>query len=287
MVELASAPIGVFDSGLGGLSVLTHLQRRLPYERYLYLADTLHVPYGSRSEEQICALTLQAVDWLNLQGCKIIVIACNSASAHGLQAARRQYPNVPIVGLVPALKPAVMHSISKQVAVLATPATLHGYLLNEVIEQVAKPHQVTVHKYSFNSLVPWVESGMPSVHQAVKDLDQLLTALFDKQVDQLVLGCTHFPFFKTYLAARIAQLAQLAQYQGAGPLALIDSGDAIAKRVHELLQKAGQLTNNVQVQPIQFYATANLPATQQVAARLLQRFLPNLGIDFFTVAMPG
>lgn len=196
MVDLASAPIGVFDSGLGGLSVLTHLQRRLPFERYIYLADTLHVPYGSRSEAQIRELTLQAVAWLHSQGCKLIVIACNSASAHGLQAARRQYPQVPIVGLVPALKPAVMQSATKQVAVLATPATLHGYLLNEVIEQVAKPQQVTVHKYSFNSLVPWVELGMPSHHPAVTDLDHLLSELQDKKVDQLVLGCTHFPFLK-------------------------------------------------------------------------------------------
>lgn len=80
MVDLASAPIGVFDSGLGGLSVLTHLQRRLPFERYIYLADTLHVPYGSRSEAEIRDLTLQAVAWLHSQGCKLIVIACNSAS---------------------------------------------------------------------------------------------------------------------------------------------------------------------------------------------------------------
>lgn len=278
MVELASAPIGVFDSGLGGLSVLTHLQHRLPFERYIYLADTLHVPYGSRSEEQIRALTLQAIERLNLQGCKLIVIACNSASAHGLQAARRQYPNVPIVGLVPALKPAVMRSITKHVAVLATPATLHGYLLNEVIEQVAKPHQVTVHKYSFNSLVPWVESGMPSLHPAVTDLEHLLTMLHDQQVDQLVLGCTHFPFFKAYLTDRIEYLQQ---HHGFGQLALIDSGDAIAKRVHDLLQNTQQLTSSEQMQRLQFYATANLPVTQQVATRLLQRFLPDLGIDFF------
>ena len=92
MTNFASAPIGVFDSGLGGLSVLTHLQRRLPFEHYIYLADTLHVPYGSRTQADICQLTLQAVAWLNSQGCKLIVIACNSASAHGLQAARRLYP---------------------------------------------------------------------------------------------------------------------------------------------------------------------------------------------------
>ena len=282
MVELASAPIGVFDSGLGGLSVLTHLQRRLPFERYIYLADTLHVPYGSRSEAEIRELTLQAVAWLHSQGCKLIVIACNSASAHGLQAARRQYPQVPIVGLVPALKPAVMQSTTKQVAVLATPATLHGYLLNEVIEQVAKPQQVTVHKYSFNSLVPWVELGMPSNHLAVTDLDHLLSELQAKKVDQLVLGCTHFPFFKAYLAQRIDELMT---HQAMGQVALIDSGDAIAKRVYDLLEKANQLASHKEQPRLQFYATANLPTTEQAATRLLQRFLPELGIDFFTLCV--
>ena len=280
MTNFASAPIGVFDSGLGGLSVLTHLQRRLPFEHYIYLADTLHVPYGSRTQADICQLTLQAVAWLNSQGCKLIVIACNSASAHGLQAARRLYPDVPIVGLVPALKPAVMNSQTKQVAVLATPATLHGYLLNEVIEQVAKPQQVTVHKYSFASLVPWVESGMPTSHPAVDDLAALLQELTQKKVDQLVLGCTHFPFFKHYLAEKIAQSEQAPQ-----GLTLIDSGDAIAKRVYSLLQKAGHLQRVPQTHRLTFYSTANLDVTAQVATRLLQQFLPALLVDFFAVTI--
>ena len=105
---------------------------------------------------------------------------------------------------------------------LATPATLHGYLLNEVIEQVAKPQQVTVHKYSFNSLVPWVGIRVCQAnHPAVTDLDHLLSELQDKKVDQLVLGCTHFPFFKAYLAQRIDELVT---HQAMGQVALIDSG---------------------------------------------------------------
>lgn len=279
MTYLANAPIGVFDSGLGGLSVLTHLQRQLPFENYIYLADTLHVPYGSRDDSDIRALTMQAVDWLVGQGCKLVVIACNSASAHGLQAVRQQYPNLPIVGLVPALKPAVIHTQTKQVAVLATPATLHGYLLNEVIEQVARPQQVTVHKYSFASLVPWVEEGMPSTHLAVTELEGLLTELDQKQVDQLVLGCTHFPFFKGYLRERIQQRSEhnINTYT---KLTLIDSGEAIAKRVASLLAKEQIVNPKLDVSVLAFYTTANLAGTKKVATRLLEQFLPQLSVEY-------
>ena len=127
------APIGLFDSGVGGLSIYKHLAEQLPAERYVYYADTLHVPYGNRDSDDIQALTLTAVEWLYQQGCKLIVIACNSASAYALDAARQQYPQLPIVGLVPALKPAVLTSQSGHVAVLATKATLNGTLLNQVI----------------------------------------------------------------------------------------------------------------------------------------------------------
>ena len=98
------APIGLFDSGIGGLSVYLHLAQQLPAERYIYYADTLNVPYGNRESDDIETLTLKAVEWLHKQGCKLIVIACNSASAYALDTARRSYPNLPIVGLVPALK---------------------------------------------------------------------------------------------------------------------------------------------------------------------------------------
>lgn len=275
----ADAPIGVFDSGLGGLSVLAHLVNELPHERYVYLADTLHVPYGSRSSDDIRRLTIQAVDWLVNQGCKLVVIACNTASAHGLQAVRERYPSLPIVGLVPAIKPAVLRSQTKQIAVLATPATLHGELLNTVINHVAIPQGVQVHKYSLISLVPWVEAGMPTDHQAVHDLEQLLQQLFAHQVDQLVLGCTHYPFFKPYLQAKLATIGQ----DDVTSLSLIDSGHAIAKRVVSLLTQLNHLHEGRegQLTALQFYATANLATTTQVAQRLLHQFFPVLDVSFW------
>ena len=236
-----SAPIGLFDSGVGGLSVYLHLAQQLPHERYVYYADTLHVPYGNRDSEDIKALTLTAVEWLYQQGCKLIVIACNSASAYALETARRCYPQLPIVGLVPALKPAVLASKTGHVAVLATKATLNGTLLNDVITNVASPHATKVTKYFDPELVPWVESGMPKDSKTAQDLRQQLRLFTQDGIDQLVLGCTHYPFFKAFLRQEIVE-QQLA-------IQIVDSGQAIAERVKQLL-----LTNQLLALPAEVAA---------------------------------
>ena len=222
-----NAPIGLFDSGLGGLSVYLHLAKQLPTERYVYYADTLNVPYGNRDSADIEALTLTAVEWLYQQGCKLIVIACNSASAYALETARRYYPQLLIVGLVPALKPAVLASKSGRVAVLATKATLNGTLLNDVINNVATPNHTIVTKYFDPELVPWVEAGMPEESDTASSLRQQLQVFANDGIDQLVLGCTHYPFFKAFLLDEIAQ-QQLS-------MQVVDSGQAIAERVKQLL----------------------------------------------------
>lgn len=222
-----NAPIGLFDSGVGGLSVYLHLAQQLPAERYIYYADTLHVPYGNRDSRDIEALTLIAVAWLYQQGCKLIVIACNSASAYALETARRCYPQLPIVGLVPALKPAVRASKSGHVAVLATKATLNGMLLNQVIADIALPNQTTVTKCFDPQLVPWVEAGMPERSATALRLRQQLQTFAQDGVDQLVLGCTHYPFFKAFLWQEI-RTQELSMH-------VVDSGQAIAERVKQLL----------------------------------------------------
>ena len=232
-----SAPIGLFDSGIGGLSVYLHLAQQLPNERYIYYADTLNVPYGNRDSDDIKTLTLTAVEWLYQQGCKLIVIACNSASAYALQTARCHYPQLPIVGLVPALKPAVLASKSGHVAVLATKATLNGKLLNDVIATIASPSATRVTKYFDPQLVPWVESGMPENSETAQNLRQQLQVFAKDGVDQLVLGCTHYPFFKDFVMQAIE--AQKLSMQ------VVDSGQAIAERVKQLL-----IANNLSALPI-------------------------------------
>lgn len=228
-------PIGVFDSGMGGLSVLQHLQTAMPDEQFIYLADTKHVPYGERSHEEIEQLTHAAVDWLYEQGCQLVVVACNSASTHSLPSLREKYgEQLPIVGLVPALKPAVKHTKTKTVAVLATKATLNGYLLNQVIDEVALPAGVEVLKFFEPSLVPWVESGMAENDAAFDRLKSIVQEIQSQQADHIVLGCTHYPFFKD----KISKLAP--------EIIITDSGAAIARRVNSLIYD--ELSKNEPVQ---------------------------------------
>lgn len=136
----ADAPIGIFDSGIGGLSIAQEIALHLPNERILYYADTAHVPYGARSDQEIRNLTAQAIEWLYRQGCKVAVVACNTASAFSLDYLRDHYgERFPIIGLVPALKPAVIQTQTKVVAVLATPATFRGRLIKDVMLNFAEP----------------------------------------------------------------------------------------------------------------------------------------------------
>lgn len=259
----AHAPIGLFDSGVGGLSVYQHLQHKLPNEQYVYYADTMHVPYGSRSCEQIRQLTLTAIEWLVSYGCKLIVIACNSASAHALTHARKRYPHIPIVGLVPAIKPAVLASRSRHIAVVATQATLNGHLLNEVIDTIATPNHTKVSKWFEPSLVPWVEAGMPANSPTAHILKQQLHYFYMQEVDQLVLGCTHYPFFRPFVDAEITQ-------QGWN-MHIIDSGFAIANRVYDLLTHQGSLQQNQQDNTLIFYATKPDTSLSDVIQRLISQ----------------
>ncbi|UNU73936.1 glutamate racemase [Moraxella nasovis] len=241
-----NAPIGVFDSGVGGLSVFLHLRRTLPNEQFIYYADTKNIPYGDKSAEQILRLTCQAVEKLCQAGCKLIVIACNSASAHALEVLRQQFL-IPIVGLVPALKPACFLTKTKQVAVLATRATLDGKLLQQVICDVAMPSNITVHKHFEPSLVPWVEAGKPIDSPVAKLLVKQVKAWADDGVDTIVLGCTHYPFFKAFLAEEIA--ARRLQME------LVDSGEAVANRVCDLLVELSLDHQTQQMSDLIFYAS--------------------------------
>ncbi len=258
-----NAPIGLFDSGVGGLSIYQHLYQQLPNENYLYFADTLNVPYGVREHNEIIELTLQAVAWLYHKGCKLIVIACNSASAHGLEIAREKFPNVLIVGLVPALKPAILASKSKHVAVLATQATLNGSLLHEVIETIAKPNQVKISKHFEPALVPWVELGMPKNCTTARNLQQIIDDFYQQNIDHLVLGCTHYPFFRPFVENYIKQ----NQLQ----ITLVDSGQAIALRVKQLLTENNLFHDKKSDErnELQFYTSKSDEKLKKVIERLL------------------
>jgi glutamate racemase len=227
--ERCSAPIGVFDSGMGGLSVVREIQAHLPYESIRYLADTANVPYGGKSDDEIRILTAQAVDWLYQSGCKAVVVACNTASAFSLTALRQHYgEDFPIIGLVPAVKPAVAATRTGRIGVLATPGTLRGTLLQDVIKEVATPAQVEVFTAISPQLVPFVEQGLQNSAPCLAELDRVLSPLVNAGVDQLVLGCTHYPFLRDAITQVFAD-----------QFTLVDSGAAVARQTGRVLQQRG------------------------------------------------
>lgn len=253
------APIGVFDSGLGGLSVAQEIHRHLPKEDILYFADTRHVPYGHRTDDEIRTLTSAAVDWLYQQGCKLVVVACNTASAFSLTPLRHYYgPAYPIVGLVPAVKPAAIASRSRVIGVLATPGTLRGSLLHDVIAKEACPRQVKVLTLASAELVPLIEAGQQDDLPCHQLLKEILQPLYEAGGDHLVLGCTHYPFLKQPLQA-------VWQDQ----FILVDSGQAVARQVGQRLQ-AEQLNRQCDT-PGHLHLVSSGPsgAVRQVVPRLV------------------
>ncbi|WOE30582.1 MULTISPECIES: glutamate racemase [unclassified Acinetobacter] len=223
----SAAPIGIFDSGIGGSSIAIEIARYLPNEQILYYADTANVPYGPRDDQDIRELTAHAIEWLYRQGCKIAVVACNTASAFSLEYLRAHYgDDFPIIGLVPALKPAVLQTKTKTVAVLATPATFRGQLIQDVMQRFAQPLHVNVLQIACLDLVPFVEAGQQMQPQCLQTLSDILQPALDQHADYLVLGCTHYPFLKPAIESLFAK-----------QLTLIDSGVAVARQTARILSK--------------------------------------------------
>ncbi|NSW51354.1 MAG: glutamate racemase [Anaerolineae bacterium] len=218
--------IGIFDSGVGGLSVLKEIQSALPLVPFIYLADQYHVPYGPRPLPQIRKFTNAACDFLIREGARLIVIACNTASAAALQTVREQHPQIPFVGLVPAVKPAAERTVTGRIAVLATPGTFHGRLYITVKNKHAQ--NVIVYQDTVPGLVEQIEKGELATEPTRAILNTALLPLLSKQIDKVVLGCTHYPFVSPLIREIVGDQIEL-----------IDPAPAIARRVQYLLQESG------------------------------------------------
>ena len=218
--------IGVFDSGVGGLSVWREIARQLPHERTLYLADQAHVPYGFRQLAEVQELSQGVTRFLLEQGAKIIVIACNTASAAALHYLRRTFPQVPFVGMEPAVKPAVERTHNGVVGVLATQATFQGELFASLVERYAGGVQVVTQVG--RGLVGAVEAGRLDTAETEALLRQCLRPLMEAGADQLVLGCTHYPFLRPVIERVV------------GPnVAVIDPAPAVARQTGRVLARWG------------------------------------------------
>ncbi len=243
-MQYLDGPIGLFDSGVGGGTVLAEVRRQLPTENLLYLADQSRCPYGSRPPEELCELALASAAWLINHAAKLVVVACNSASAAALFLLREVFPQIAFVGMVPAVKPAVLTTRTGVVGVLATPATIAGGLLHNVVDQWAKDVRVIAQPCA--GLADAVEAGELESPATKQLLELYLQPLIAAGADTLVLGCTHYPFLATQIRTIV------------GPqIVLIDPAPAVARQTARILHERNLLRQSPDAAFIQYATTGN------------------------------
>ncbi len=216
-------PIGIFDSGIGGTSIWREVSKMLPYEDTLYLADSKNAPYGERTKDQIVQLSIKNVEFLKNKGCKLVIVACNTATTNAIKELRELY-NIPLIGIEPAIKPAALNSRTKTVGVLATKGTLSSDLFHHTSENHA--NGITVLEQEGTGLVELIEKGEVYSDRTRELLQKYLEPMLKKGIDQLVLGCTHYPYLIPLLKEMLPQ-----------NIIIIDSGEGVAKQTKNILQK--------------------------------------------------
>ncbi|MEN9433080.1 MAG: glutamate racemase [Pseudomonadota bacterium] len=241
-VLMGNQPIGVFDSGLGGLSVLLEIERQLPQEDLIYVADSAHAPYGAKTAEYIAERCIKISEFLLSQNVKLIVVACNTATAYAVEVLR-QHLTIPVIGLEPAVKPAVKITQNGKIGVLATRQTAQSTRLKRLIETHAQSTQVLVQACA--GLVEHVEQGDFNSVELKQLLGEYLKPLQEQGVDTLVLGCTHYPFLRE-------TLCELTQ----GQMTIVETSQAVTRQVLNILTQRNllQSTQNDQRQ-VQFYSS--------------------------------
>ncbi|MBU9172361.1 glutamate racemase [Burkholderia gladioli] len=251
-----AAPVGIFDSGLGGLSVLRAVRAQLPEESFVYVADSRHAPYGERDDAFIIERTLAIGEWLAARGAKALVVACNTATAQSIAVVRETLA-IPLVGVEPGIKPATLASRSRVAGVLATAATLRSARFESLIERYAADCRFL--RQPGHGLVEAIERGDTGSPALRALLDGYLEPMLAAGADTLVLGCTHYPF----LDATIRELTQ-------DRLTLIDTSEAIARQLARVLDDHGlRASAGTTARPPRLYSTDDGSRLQALAAALL------------------
>jgi len=224
------APVGILDSGLGGLSVLRHIREQLPNESLCYFADSGFAPYGDKTEDEITQRTLFAAQFLLQQGVKAIVVACNTATTVAIKQLRSHYPDLILVGVEPGLKPAASLSKSGCIGVLATSRTLASKKYQLLAEQIQQTMNVRFINQACPGLVTQIESGELESETTLALLSRYLQPIFATEADTIVLGCTHYPFLENSIRSIVSK-------ESPRPVQLIDTGVAIARQLQRLLEE--------------------------------------------------
>ena len=261
----ADAPIGVFDSGVGGLSVLRHIRAQLPQEDVIYVADSGYAPYGDKTEQEVIARSLAIAAYLLEQGAKALVVACNTATIAAIKALRARYPALAIVGVEPGLKPAAAISRNGKIGVLATERTLRGDKLLALREQVSSATGATFILQPCIGLVERIEQcelGSDPLDATSAMLEHYIAPLLAQGVDTLVLGCTHYPFVQDAIVRTVRAHTQET-------ITLVDTGDAVARQLARLLDAASLRRIDNDAPRLQGYTTAKVEALAKAFSGLL------------------
>lgn len=241
-------PIGIFDSGIGGTSIWAAIHHLLPYEKTIYLADSINAPYGQKSKDEIIALCIKNTELLIKMDCKLIVVACNTATTNAIQELRAKY-TIPFIGIEPAIKPAATNSKTQTIGILATQGTLNSELFNKTAE---KFQEIQIIEQVGHGLVELIENGEINSPQMIKLLRSYLQPMIDAHIDYLVLGCSHYP----YLIPQIKKIIP-------NHIKIIDSGEAVARQTQNILREKVGFSEENESNPV-FYTNSESKVLSEI-----------------------
>lgn len=249
-------PIGVFDSGIGGISVLRELVKKMPNEDFLYFGDSKNAPYGIKTEEEICKLALNNTEFLLSKGAKAVVIACNTATSVAANTIRMTYPEIPVIGVEPAIKPAALYKNNSKILVMATPVTLKNDKFCRLMEKYKG--DAIIYPKPCPGLVEIIEKGHVSGSELDSFLEKLLSPYKDVQIDSVVLGCTHYVFVKKAIIKALGR-----------NISIFDGGIGTAAETYRRISEKELLNNPENTGKVTFFNSNN----KEKMLMLMERFL--------------
>jgi glutamate racemase len=253
-----AAPVGMLDSGVGGLSILREFHQRAPSESIVYFADQAHLPYGEKSIAEIRGFVRQIAAFLIEQGCKMLILPCNAANAAALRVLRAEYPDFPIIGMEPAIKPAAQATKTGVIGVLTTRATYQGELFASVIDRFAR--DIRVEAVICPQLVLLAEQGAPDTAAARAIVRECLAPLLGTGADQIVLGCTHFPFLAGHIRAVLGE-----------GITIVDPGPAVARQAERVLKERALAATSNRRGTIRYMTSGDPARFESIASRLIRQ----------------
>lgn len=253
---MSTKPIGIFDSGVGGTSIWNELHLRLPNENTIYLADSKNSPYGTKTQQEIIQLSIKNTEHLISKDCKLIVVACNTATTNAIKVLREQF-SIPFIGIEPAIKPAALHTKTKAIGILATRGTLASELFHKITHLYTQ--EIRVIEQEGEGIVQLIESGNLDSTEMTALLKLYLDPMLKANIDYLVLGCTHYPYL-------VPQLLKLLPNH----VKIIDSGEAVAKQTETILKENNLLNTSSRNANTQFYTNANANVITQLLGETYQ-----------------